>query len=93
MADTDRWNSAAAYESDVGDEGYLDEAEHAHGMELWSLALIFETPVLSMENDTKYNDVSVTIINNWKVVKFELGRWDQQNNYWRAGVDLYAVIK
>ena len=93
MADTDRWNSVEAYEIDVGDESYMDEAEHQHGMELWSLSLIFESPSRDVDWDTKYSDVSVTIINNWKVVKFELGRWDQKDNFWRMGVDLFAVIK
>ncbi len=79
MADTDRWNSVEAYEVDV--------------VELWSLSLIFESPSKDVDWDTKYSDVSVTIINNWKVVKFELGRWDQKMEYWRMGVDLFAVIK
>lgn len=93
MADTDRWNSVEAYEVDVGDEGYLDEAEHSAGMELWTLASIFESPDVGKDQDTKYSDVSVTMINNWKVVKFELGRWDTRMNYWRMGVDMFAVIK
>jgi hypothetical protein len=62
-------------------------------MELWSLALIFETPYQGEHFDTKYSDVSVTVFNNWKVVKFELGRWDSKMEYWRMGIDLFAVIR
>ncbi len=88
-----QWDGEEDQLEEYDNPSYLDEAEHEHGMELWSLALIFESPDHDENWDTKYSDVSVTIVNNWKVIKFELGRWDQKNNYWRAGVDMFAVIK
>lgn len=91
------WGSDEEQEEEELEEydnpAYLEEAEYAHGMELWSLARIFESPELEEDFDTRYSDVSVELIMNWKVVKFELGRYDAKYQYWRAGVDMFAVVR
>ncbi len=84
----DVWN-----EPDEDEEyEYLDVERHDRGLELWTLARIFESPELEEDFDTRYSDVSVSLISNWKIVKFELGRYDNKSNYWRAGVDMFAVL-
>ena len=93
MGDVYGWGSDEEDEDDGLGEAYLDDAEAQHGMELWTLALIFESPTLDDDFDTRYSDVSVLIVSNWKVVKFELGRYDAKHNYWRTGIDMFAVVR
>ena len=72
----DIWNEPdePSDEPDAKEYEYLDRERHDHGLELWNLAGIFEP--LRPGEDTRYQDFHLSIVNNWKVIIFDVGRWD-----------------
>ncbi len=81
----DVWNEP---DEDLREEEYLDRERHDHGLELWSLSNIFE-PMRPGE-DTRYQDFHLAIVNNWKVVTFDVGRWDRTGTM-TVDINLFAV--
>ncbi len=66
---------------------YLDVKRHDNGIELWTLANIFEN--MKPGEDTRYRDFHLAITNNWKVVSFEISRWNGLDL--SIDIDLFAV--
>ncbi len=76
---------------DEADEEYefLDRERHDHGLELWTLANIFEP--MKPGEDTRYRDFHLAIVNNWKVVTFEVGRYGLHGDALKIDINLFAV--
>jgi len=85
----DVWNIPDEDEVDEEYE-YLDVKRHDDGIELWTLANIFEE--MKPGEDTRYRAFHLAITNNWKVVSFEISRWTgQPGEGLRIDIDLFAV--
>lgn len=80
-------DAVEAQEDADEEETYLDRARHDHGVSLWALASVFEK--LSPGDDTRYRDFHVSINNNWKVVAFDISKWDGVEMH--LDQDLFAV--
>lgn len=94
----DVWNEPAEVRSlntplsdeDKAEEEYLDRERHDHGLELWTLANIFEPRPLEPGEDTHYRDFHLAIVDQWKVVTLEIGRWSGTGPL-AVDIDLFAV--
>lgn len=69
------------------EETYLDRERHDHGLELWTLSNIFEE--MKPGDDTRYRDFHLAYLDQWKVVTFDITRWNGVDTY--LDLDLYAV--
>ena len=76
-------------EADEREYEYLDRERHDHGLELWTLANIFEP--MKPGEDTRYQDFHLAIVNNWKVVTFEVGRYGLHGDALKVDINLFAV--
>ncbi len=89
--DDDIWNFPDEEDIDIEYE-YLDVERHDHGIELWNLANIFDE--MQAGDDTRYQDFHLAIVNNWKVIAFDIARWSgTPGGGMTIDVDLFAVLK
>ena len=88
--DDDGWTLTDEEEEE--DDGLFDTQLEVHGRELWNLSNIFD--VMQVGDDTRYQDFHLTMVNNWKVVAFDIARWSgTPGGGMTIDIDLFAVLK